>query len=165
MNVFLGLGLIIYPWIISFISVELSTSKRKLLLYSPSRANAEAEYFRAANYISLAGVPIEIVSSTEHVGIIRSSDGNLPHILKRMSSHNKALHSIMSAGLARNHRGNPAAALKVEQLYGVPVLLSGTAALVLKTSEEELIDKHLKSKLQNLQKLHEKTPRVVVHFL
>ena len=45
------------------------------------------------------------------------------------------------------------------------MLLSGTASLVLKSSEEAIIDSHFKMKLQYLQKLHDKTPRVVVHFL
>ena len=62
-------------------------------------------------------------------------------------------------------RGNPAASLKVEKLYGVPVLLSGTASLVLKQAEEDILGVHYKSKLENLQKLHQKTPDPVVYFL
>ena len=58
-----------------------------------------------------------------------------------------------------DHRGNPAASLRVKQLYGLPVLLSGTAALVLKKTEESHIDMHYKNKLQSLMKLHQKTPR------
>ena len=72
---------------------------------------------------------------------------------------------MLSVGLARGQRGNPAASLKVEQLYGIPVLLSGTAALVLKATESNLLDSHFKNKLQNLLKLHQKTPDCVVLFL
>ena len=50
-------------------------------------------------------------------------------------------------------------------MYGVPVLLSGTASLVLKKVENESIDMHHKNKLQYLMKLHEKTPEAVVYFL
>ena len=53
----------------------------------------------------------------------------------------------------------------MEQLYGVPVLLSGTSALVLKATEIYLLDNHFKNKLQNLLRLHQKTPDSVVHFL
>ena len=91
--------------------------------------------------------------------------GNLPHLLNRFSSHNKAIHSVLHAGLARGHRGNPAASLRVEKLYGVPVLLSGTASLVLKQSEYNALDRHFKSVLQNLLKLHDETPDSVVYFL
>ena len=71
----------------------------------------------------------------------------------------------MAAGLARGNRGNPASSIKVEQTYGIPVLLSGSAALVLKSQEDEIITSHLKMKLQNLQKLYDRTPRSFVYFL
>ena len=63
-----------------------------------------------------------------------------------------------SVGLSRGRRGNPAASLRVEKMYGVPVLLSGTASLVLKQVEYDSIDMHYKNKIQNLQKLYDKTP-------
>ena len=44
---------------------------------------------------------------------------------------------MLPAGLARRHSGNPAAALRVELLYALPVLLSGLAALVLGKPELE----------------------------
>ena len=67
--------------------------------------------------------------------------------------------------MARAHRGNPIASLRVENLYGVPVLMSGTASLVLKQAELNILTQHYKNTLQNLQKLHEKTPDPVVYFL
>ena len=45
------------------------------------------------------------------------------------------------------------------------MLLSGTAALVLKQAEYNALDHHYKVKLQSLQKLYEKTPDPVVYFL
>ena len=72
---------------------------------------------------------------------------------------------MLAVGLARGHRGNPAASLHVEQLYGVPVLLSGTASLVLKNAENNMLDSHFKKKLQSLMKLHDKTPESVIYFL
>ena len=115
--------------------------------------------------IDIDGTPIKFVDSTEHVGVTRSVHGNFPHILNRFSSHNKSLHAVLPVGLARGHRGNPAAALRVEKLYGIPVLLSGTASLVLKQLEIDILNSHLKAKLENLQKLHKKTPDPVVYFL
>ena len=115
--------------------------------------------------LMIDGSSIEFVNTAEHVGIIRSTDGNLPHLLNRMKSHNRALYSVLSVGLARAHRGNPAASFRVEKMYGLPVLLSGSAALSLNKSEENAISHHYKLKLQQLQKLHDKTPEPVVHFL
>ena len=61
--------------------------------------------------------------------------------------------------------GNPAAALRVEQLYGVPVLLSGLGALVLSKVEVSSLDHHFKVGLEQLQRLYKSTPAPVVYFL
>ena len=71
----------------------------------------------------------------------------------------------MHVGIARGHRGNPAAAFHVHQLYGTPVLMSGLAPLVLSGSEVEIIEHHFKETLQRLQRLFPKTPRCVTYFL
>ena len=39
--------------------------------------------------------------------------------------------AVMYAGLARGHRANIAACLRIESVYGTAVLLSGLASLVL----------------------------------
>ena len=57
------------------------------------------------------------------------------------------------------------AVLRAHQIYCLPVLFSGTAALVLKASEVELIDQYLKNTLVNLQKLSPRTPPCVTYFL
>ena len=67
--------------------------------------------------------------------------------------------------MARHHRGNPAASLRVEKLYGLPVLLSGVAALTLLKSELDTLSFHYKETLQGLLRLHRKTPDCVVFFL
>ena len=80
----------------------------------------------------MEGLRIAFSEEAEHVGILRSTQaGNIANILSRESAHTRAVHAVLPAGLARGHCGNPAAALKVEKLYGVPVLLSGLGALVL----------------------------------
>ena len=71
----------------------------------------------------------------------------------------------MSAGLARGRRGNPAASLKVSQLYGTPVLFSGLGSLVLSPAETKIIDHHYQQTIQNLQRLHDKTPRSLVFLM
>ena len=96
----------------------------------------------------------EQAEKAEHVGVIRSVDGNLPNILNRIVSHKRALNAVLSCGLTRAHRSNPAAALRVLQLYSTPVLLSGLASLVLTKSEIATIDHHFLDTMLNLfQKL------------
>ena len=146
-------------------NVQLSTEKTKLLVYSPSSAKSYVDYCKLISPISIHGTPVEFSESTEHVGIIRSPSGNLPHILQRITKHQKALASVLFAGLGRNHRGNPAASLRVESIYALPVLLSGVAALILLKSELDTLAQHYKTTIQNLQKLHPKTPRPVLFFL
>jgi hypothetical protein len=71
----------------------------------------------------------------------------------------------MHAGLARGHRANPGAALRVEAVYGISVLLSGLASLILSSKEEKLLDQYYKVHIQRLLKLHQATPAPVVFFL
>jgi hypothetical protein len=68
------------------------------------------------------------------------------------------MYSVMRAGLARGHRANPAAALRVEAVYGISVLLSGLAGLILSSKEEKLLDQYYKVHIQRLLKLHQATP-------
>ena len=67
--------------------------------------------------------------------------------------------------MGKGHRGNPAASLRVHLLHATPVLLSGLATLVLSKAEISILDKHYKRTLEKLQRLHQRTPRSVVHFL
>ena len=117
------------------------------------------------NPLKLGGIEIDFSSSAEHVGIVRSPDGNMPNILSRLSAHTKAVMSVLPSGMARGHRGNPAAGLRLEKLYGTPVLLSGLASLVLSDEEVAAVHHHHKLNLQRLQRLFPGTPECVVMFL
>ena len=97
--------------------------------------------------------------------MIRSLDGNMPNLLKRFSSHKQALYANLSCGIARGHRGNVAASLKIEKLYALPVLFSELASLVLTGHEVNCLDQHYLNTLRNLLKLLPGTPRSVVYFL
>ena len=105
------------------------------------------------------------MEENEHVGVVRSVNGNNAHILGRFAAHNRTIAGLMPLGLALHHRGNPAAALHLHKLYAAPVLLSGMATLVLKKSEVVLIDQHIKNTVLKLQKLMDRTPACVVYFL
>ena len=72
--------------------------------------------------------------------------------------------SVLPIGIARMHRGNLATVLRVERIYGIPVLLSGLSSLVLLKSELNILNHHLKRLLESLQKLYANTPSTVVHF-
>ena len=71
----------------------------------------------------------------------------------------------LNIGLALNHHGHPAARLRVERLYGVPVLLSGLSALVLFKQEQNILYECHKNSLSKLMKMHDRTPDSVVFFL
>ena len=142
-------------------SVTLCPDKTKLVRLTRV-ADTDMEMM---NPIVINGTKIPFSDCAEHVGILRSTEGNLPHIMKRITSHKKALGAVMFAGLAQRHRANPAVGLKIERIYGNPVLMSGLASLVLSGPEQTLLDQHGKQNYQNLQKLHDKTPDSVVYFL
>ena len=61
--------------------------------------------------------------------------------------------AVLHAGLAKKHRANPAAALRVEAVYGIAVLLSGLACLVLSSKEEKILDQYYKVHIQRILKL------------
>ena len=99
------------------------------------------------------------------LSIVRSVDGNLPHILDRVSSHRKTLFSVLPAGFAKGHGASPSANIRANNTFAVPVLLSGIASLVLSSAELKIVNNHHKNTLQRLLKLHDKTPECVIHFL
>ena len=111
--------------------VKLVPSKTKLLVYSKPCHSYIVDHAKIVNPITIGGVPVKFTSEAEHVGIIRNIAGNMPNLLNRIASHKKIMGAILSAGLARRHRGNPAAAVRVHNLYCTPVLFSGLASLVL----------------------------------
>ena len=144
----------------------MTPEKTKLQVFSPGNLKSFVQYYKSVNYLSINNIPLSFTDTAEHVGVLRSPvSGNLPHILKRVVSHKRALAAVLSAGLSRRHRGNPAAALRVEKLYGLPVLLSGVGALYLLQSEIQILSLHYKQSLESLQKLYKKTPAPVVYFL
>ena len=105
------------------------------------------------------------MQETEHVGVKRSVAGNLAHIMGRFTPHTKALASLLPLGLALRNRANTAAALHLYRLYATPVLMSGMGTLILTKSEVKMIDQYVKTTLQKLQKLVDKTPSCVIFFL
>ena len=143
-------------------NVELCPEKTKLLLLSSNLGAQEDVNF---NPIKINGTKIDFVNSAEHVGIIRSVDGNTPNTMNRIVAHKKALGAVIPCGIGRSHRANPASALRVLQLYGVPVLMSGVASLVLSKAELNVFEQHYKETVQNLQKLLPLTPASVIFFL
>ena len=74
----------------------------------------------------------------EHVGIIRSA-GNIPNLMNINRCSKKATNATLACGLARGHRSNPAACIRVMNLYGTPVLMSGLGSLVLSPTEIYLL--------------------------
>ena len=145
--------------------VKLCAEKTKLQVYCTKQMEPEVKYAKMTNPITINGKRVPFVDCAEHVGLVRSTLGNSIPIFTRVSAHKKALGAVLHTGVGRGHRGNPAASLHVVQLYGVPVLLSGIAALVLSKSDENTIEQHHKDIIQNIQKLRPCTPRSVIFFL
>ena len=73
------------------------------------------------------------------------------NILERLSAYKKKLFSVLPAGLALHHHAPPAACLQVEQLYALPVLLSGISALVLSKYEANMVYSFHKIMLSTLE--------------
>ena len=145
--------------------VTLAPEKTKLMAFYKNKDKLFVQHQILMSPISINNTHIDFVPTTEHVGIIRSNSGNLPHLQHRISSHSKALYSVLPAGLARNQSANPAASLRVESLYALPVLLSGVAPLLLNSQELKVIHSHHRICLQNIQKLRKNTPQPFIFFM
>ena len=105
------------------------------------------------NPLSLGGHAINLSQEAEHVGIVRSTQGNMPNILNRISAQNRAIMALLPTGMARSHRGNPAASLRIERLFGFSVLLSGLSSQTLEEAELGIIHHQHKINLERLQRL------------
>ena len=145
--------------------ITLCAEKTKLQVFSSKASDLEASFSMLISPVNMYGDRISFVNQTQHVGTLRSTDGNLPHILDRFSAYRKSMFALLPLGMARSHRANPAASLRAHQTYCLPVLLSGLPTLILSCSEIKLIDHKLKITSQQLQKLQDKTPAAVVYFL
>ena len=88
----------------------------------------------------------------------------MPHILDRLAAHRRAMQGILHCGLAKAHRGNPTASLRLERSYGAPVLLSGVASLVLSNSELSVLHQQYKSCVRQLLRLPITTPESFIMF-
>ena len=145
--------------------VQLEPKKTKLLGFYNKNTELLVKLAAKNNPIAINGTKVNFTNEAEHVGVVRNTAGNMPNILCRVAEHKKALGAVLSAGMARGHRGSPAAALRVHRLHCLPVLFSGLASLVLNRAETEIVDKHYQFTIQNLQRLHQKTPRSIIFFL
>ena len=146
--------------------VKMVPEKTKLLCYSARGSEMLTNYWQLASPLTMDSLRIPFSKEAEHVGILRSTNtGALVSVIARISAHTKALHAVLPAGLARRHFSNPAASLRIHQLYGLPVLLSGLAALVLGKAELEALDHQHKITLERLLRLYPRTPAPVVYLL
>ena len=96
---------------------------------------------------------------------MRSTSGNMPNIINRVAAFKKAMGAVVSCGLAKGRRTNPAVSLRVLTIYGTPVLMSGLSSLVLSSKEVSCIDQQHKRTLQNIIKLSTNSPSSLVHFV
>ena len=142
--------------------IDIGADKTRLQVYAKKGFMVEKDV-ETPIFINEQNIPFTDLA--EHVGVIRSTSGNGPALMSRISAHRKALASVLHTGIARSHRGNPASGVKIEKLYATPVLLSGISSLVLSNDEFKLIDSHYSEVLRCILRLHTKTPRCVTLFL
>ena len=98
----------------------LSAEKTKLLVFSKEDSDS-LSYIKMMSPVHIGKTKIEFADTAEHVGVLRSTSGNLPHIQQRIVNHKKSLAQILSMGMSRRHRANPVAALRAENIFSTPV--------------------------------------------
>ena len=145
--------------------VKLVAEKNKLLGFSTNKKKYLLDHAKLVNPVTINNLPVSFATEVEHVGVLRNTSGNMPHIMKRITEHKSGLCYVLSAGLARGRHGNPAASLRVHDLYGAPKLFSALATLVLTSQELSVLDTHYQKTIMNLQRLYEKTPQCFVFLM
>ena len=138
--------------------MKLCSDKTRLLIFHTKDMRMEVDLLENVNPIKIDNEIINFSQSAEHLGMVRSTNGNLPTILDRLSAHRKAMAGVLHTGIGRSHRGNPAASLRIQQIYGNPVLFSGLGPLIPLKQEITIIDQHHKKYLCSLQRLFPCTP-------
>ena len=63
--------------------VKLFPSKTKLLGYSSPNKKHLLYLAKIVNPVTIAGLPVKFASEAEHVGVVRNTSGNLPHLMNR----------------------------------------------------------------------------------
>ena len=104
--------------------VSLSSEKTKLQVFCAKSSEDAAFIGRATSILNIFGHPVQFETEAEHVGIVRSTTGNLPHLLSRFAAHRSSLFKVVPVGTGKVHRGT-AACLNANQTYCYPVLFSG----------------------------------------
>ena len=145
--------------------VALVPEKTRLIAFH-KKNDEDALFTKATSSITLNNRELSFSPQAEHLGILRSENlDNSAYISDRLAAHRKQLFSVLPAGIALCHTGNPAAALRVEKIYCLPVLLSGIASLFLSKSEVRTINLYYKKVLTQLMKIYDHTPDCAVYFL
>ena len=67
--------------------VSICAEKTKLQVFTTKNTEEIAQYCMKTSPISIDGEKVEFSDSAEHVGIVRSTAGNLPVILARIIAH------------------------------------------------------------------------------
>ena len=101
--------------------VTLISEKTKLMAFSDQKS-LKLFFDKLTASIKNNSNEIQFVTEAEHVGILCSFHGSLPNLLARFSAHRKAVMAVLPIGLAQGHRGNPETVIRVEKIYGAPVL-------------------------------------------
>ena len=141
--------------------MSLVLEKTRLLVLLPKSCN-----WVPSKPVLLNEHPIFPSVSAEHLGLLRSSSlSNVETLQDRIMKHKKSLFSVLNFGAAKGHQGNPAASLKVMELYSSPVLYNGVGSLVLNRSEMSILNNHQKRVIESLIRLHPKSPIEIVTFL
>ena len=78
--------------------VNLVPNKTKLLPIGTKYDTNYIDYCRIVNPVKVGAVDIEFADSLEHVGVVRSSQGNFPAVSDRITAQKRAIGSIVSAG-------------------------------------------------------------------
>ena len=101
--------------------VKLVWSNTNLLVFTTKQTEMQAKIEVASTTISVDGHAITPSFQATHVGVVRCPEGNGPNISARLTAHRRAVYAVLHAGIAKGHRANPAACLRVETVLAAPL--------------------------------------------
>ena len=76
------------------------------MAYSNNAKKFQAYYDKIVSPVNIDGIKVNFVGEPEHVGVTRSTMGN---IINRFASHKKEISAVAPMGLSKRKKVNPAA--------------------------------------------------------
>ena len=124
-----------------------------------------AEHKAAENSWEIYGIQLPCTEEFAHLGLDWQQGKLAPCIQAKIKKARQTAYSMLKPGMHGSNGLDPSASYKLIQTYVLPVLLYGLEAVILSTSEVELLENFYRGLLRRVQSLPESCAKEAVYLL